>query len=209
MYSLYCKQWIRIESRLCPVLILWLILTSVFVIKQSLQRPCWPLPSLMLVFPPAERLHHFQRPNLSLRRRGIALSNPLWGWGGPQIVTLWGLVRMCAIRLCFDPDRTGGCYTQTRKRVASHYLCSLDCSSLPVWAPLTDTFPFNFTWSLLTTPRLKTAEWQPKGKKLSLASLSRYLVFKPYYSSFIVSITIGQDQLPSVAHFVWDLQDGR
>lgn len=135
-YGLYCKQWIGIESHFISylVLILWLILTSVFVIKQSLQRPIWPLASLMLVFPPCGAPPPLSSANLfTLRRRGIALANTLWHWGGPQMVTLRGWLRMCAIRLRFDPDRTRGCYTQERKRVASHYLCSLDCASLPVW----------------------------------------------------------------------------
>lgn len=42
---------------------LWLILTSVFVIKQSAQRPCWPVPSLLLIFPP--KLFFFAKRLLS------------------------------------------------------------------------------------------------------------------------------------------------
>lgn len=114
---------------------LWLILTSVFVIKQSVQRPCWPVPSLLLSFPP--KLFVCQR---------FALANPPRRSGGPRTVAQRAALRMCASCLRFDPDRATGCYTQARKRVASHYLplfrFGLDGTAV---RHETDTFPFNFS----------------------------------------------------------------
>lgn len=146
------------ESRFISYLFLtlWLILTTVFVIKRSLQTACWPLPSLLPVFPWA---------SISVRRWGITL----WHWGGLQTLTLWGLLRMCAIRLCFDPGRALACYTQARKRVASHYLCPLNCASLPVWTRRSNMgtgdrhIPPKKKEGFLTTATLQTAvcllEW--------------------------------------------------
>lgn len=51
---------------------LWLILTSVFVIKQSAQRPCWPVPSLLLIFPPKL----FFLPNVCSRQPSSTLRRP-------------------------------------------------------------------------------------------------------------------------------------
>lgn len=119
---------------------LWLILTSVFVIKQSAQRPCWPVPSLLLIFPP--KLFFCQT---------FALANPPRRSSGPQTVTQRAALRMCASCLRFDPDRATGCYTQARKRVASHYLplfrFGLDGTAV---RHETDTFPFNSSWRFAT-----------------------------------------------------------
>lgn len=141
-----------------------------------------------LFFFQAECLHHFQQPKISLRRRGFAHDNPPRHWGGPQTVTLWGVLRMRVMRLLFDPDRTRGCYTQARKRVASHYLCSLDCTSFfTAWGLTTDTLPFNFTWTFLT----RSLQSAYQDEKLSQASLSQYCM------SFIVSVGIWMHQ------FLW------
>ncbi len=186
---------IRIESRFISylVLILWLILTSVFVIKQSLQRPCWPPASLMLVFPPCRAPPPLSSASLfSLGRRGIALANPLWHWGGPPDSLS---VRMCAIRLCFDPDRTRGCYTQERKRVASHYLCSLDCASLPVWTGWDSMGTRDRHVHLQISHRVFSQHRHLRRQSVYQdPTCHNSLFLKPHYSSFIVSVGIWQHQ---------------
>lgn len=81
----------------------------------------------------------------------FALANPPRRSGGPQTVTQRAALRMCASCLRFDPDRATGCYTQARKRVASHYLplfrFGLDGTAV---RHETDTFPFNSSWRFAT-----------------------------------------------------------
>lgn len=159
-----------------------------------------------LFFFQAECLYHFQQPKISLRRRGFAHDNPPRHWGGPQTVTLWGLLRMRVMRLFFDPDRTRGCYTQARKRVASHYLCSLDCTSFPVWTG----------WdSMGTHYRHVTLQFHVDfSHEITAECVSRWETFtgQPVtilYVFYCVCRNLNASTLMEflrVAHFVWDLQ---
>lgn len=84
-----------------------------------------------------------QRASISVKCREITL----WHRGGLQTHNLWGLLRMSAISLCFDPGRALGCYTQARKGwcriicvlwTAPVFRFGLDRTA---WGLVTDTFP--------------------------------------------------------------------
>lgn len=134
-------------------LILWLILTSLCLLLSS-HRGLADLFLHKLVFLPSRGLLPLSSSQkISLRHRGITHDNL-------RTVTVWWFTEdvWCASSLI---QTQLGCSTQARKRVASHYLCSLDCTSLPVWTGLdsmgTHDQCFNFTWTFLTTSPLKTA----------------------------------------------------
>lgn len=117
------------------------------------------------------RLSEVNRPSRRITRTG-----PLWHWGGLNTVPLWGLLRMCANRLRPDRDRTRGCRTLVRKRLASHYLC---CH--PVWAGRDSmrTSDRHTALFFLTTSLFQTA-----------AQVSYFS--KPHCSSFTVQSCVGQ-----------------
>lgn len=173
------QMWVRVSvlspSHFC---LCYEAITSEALLTSSFTCACFSLRAVSL--------RHSQQPNFSPRLRTKPSATLRW----PPDKSISGVYWGCVWSLrCFDPNRTRGCYTRVRKRVASHYLCSLDGTSLPVWTGWLKRGDWWQTHILLQFhvmfSHITRVCYSMKG--FDWPTYHNILFFKPHYVSFIAS----------------------